>query len=186
MAKSNRSDIDRMEEDMRGLDHNGLLQRQWKKLRQVLERNAEEKSPESEGHYAAKHPPGTEADDRIAEAVRVAAPDGRVSCAAAHRIAADLDVRPSEVGRTLDLLEFRIAKCQLGLFGYRPEKKIVEPAENVSPELREALSAALENDRVPCAAAWSIADRFGMARLEVAAACEAMNLRVSPCQLGAF
>jgi hypothetical protein len=47
MAKPDRSDIDRMEEDMRGLDHNGLLQRQWKKLRQVLERNAGEKSPES-------------------------------------------------------------------------------------------------------------------------------------------
>jgi hypothetical protein len=141
---------------------------------------------EFEGHYAAKHPPGTEADDRIAGAVRAAASDNKVSCAAAHRIAEDSGVHPSEVGRTLDLLEFRIVKCRLGLFGYKPEKKIVEPAEDVSPELREALSAALENDRVPCAAAWSIADRFGMARLEVAAACETMDLRVSPCQLGAF
>lgn len=138
------------------------------------------------GHYAAKHPPGTEADERIAEAVRAAASDGRVSCAAAHRIAADLGVHPSEVGKTMDLLEYRIAKCQLGLFGYTPEKKIVDPAETVLQELRDALSAALANDRLPCESAWRIADRFGISRLAVAAACETTNLRVSPCQLGAF
>lgn len=141
---------------------------------------------EFSGHYAAKHPPGTEADARIADAVRASAKDGSLSCAAAHRIATDLGVHPSEVGKTLDLLEFRIVKCQLGLFGYQPEKKIVAPAETVSPELRDALTAALVDDRLPCASAWTIADRFGMTRMAVAAACEKMNLRVSPCQLGAF
>lgn len=40
MAKPDKS-IDKMDEDMKGLDHNGMLQRQWKMLRQVLERNAE-------------------------------------------------------------------------------------------------------------------------------------------------
>jgi hypothetical protein len=141
---------------------------------------------EFSGHYAAKHPPGTEADGRIADAVRASAKDGKLSCAAAHRIATDLGVHPSEVGKTLDLLEFRIVKCQLGLFGYQPEKKIVAPAETVAPELRDALTAALVDDRLPCKSAWTIADRFGVTRMAVAAACEKMNLRVSPCQLGAF
>lgn len=33
--------IEEMDEDMKGLDHNGMLQRQWKMLKQVLEKNAE-------------------------------------------------------------------------------------------------------------------------------------------------
>jgi hypothetical protein len=40
MAKPKKSLKD-MEEDMKGLGHNGPLQRQWKMLKQVLEKNAE-------------------------------------------------------------------------------------------------------------------------------------------------
>ncbi len=34
----------------------------------------------------------------------------------------------AEIGVTLDLLEIRIGKCQLGLFGYKPVSKAVAPA----------------------------------------------------------
>jgi hypothetical protein len=37
-----------------------------------------------------------------------------------------------------------------------------------------------------CAAAWEIADRLGVKRLEVGAACENLKIKVKPCQLGAF
>lgn len=40
MPKESKS-IEQMDEDMKGLDHNGMLQRQWKMLKQVLEKNAE-------------------------------------------------------------------------------------------------------------------------------------------------
>jgi hypothetical protein len=40
MANPKKS-VEDMDEDMKGLDHNGMLQRQWKMLKQVLERNAE-------------------------------------------------------------------------------------------------------------------------------------------------
>jgi hypothetical protein len=141
---------------------------------------------EFSGHYAAKHPAGTELDSRIADAVRAKGGDGTLSCAAAHRIATDVGIHPSEVGKTMDLMEFRIVKCQLGLFGYSPSKKIVEPADSVPLELADALKAALVDDRLPCKSAWRIAERFGITRMAAAAACEKMNLRVSPCQLGAF
>ena len=39
MAKPKKS-VEDMDEDMKGLDHNGMLQRQWKMLKQVLEKNA--------------------------------------------------------------------------------------------------------------------------------------------------
>ncbi|MFP4306097.1 MAG: hypothetical protein ACLFRG_01075 [Desulfococcaceae bacterium] len=40
MANPKKS-LEDMDEDMKGLDHNGMLQRQWKMLKQVLEKNAE-------------------------------------------------------------------------------------------------------------------------------------------------
>ena len=46
--------------------------------------------------------------------------NNRISCAGAHKIASVLHAAPAEVGRTIDLLEARIVKCQLGLFGYAP------------------------------------------------------------------
>jgi hypothetical protein len=71
------------------------------------------------GHYAAKHPPEKKLNPKIAEAVRLQAINGKISCASA------------------DLLEVRLNKCQLGLHGYFPEKRIVEPAKKVSPELEK-------------------------------------------------
>lgn len=141
---------------------------------------------EDAGRYTAKHPEGAAPDARIAEALKTKVKDGKVSCAAAHGIAKELSVLPKEVGRTMDLMELRIVKCQMGLFGYSPEKKIVKPAETVSAELEAAISGVLDNGRLACRAAWDMADRFGISRLEMAAACEALAIKVSPCQIGAF
>ncbi len=90
---------------------------------------------EDAGHYAAKHSKETVLDERIAGEIRKTIKDGKVSCAAAHRIAEELGVTPAEVGVTIDLLEARIERCQLGLYGYSPKRRIVEAAEAVSPEL---------------------------------------------------
>lgn len=138
------------------------------------------------GHYAAKHPKGTAPDGRIAAVVNAKVKDGKISCAAAHAAADELNVLPGEVGRTVDLMELRIVKCQLGLFGYAPEKKIVEPAETVANDVKSAVLAELKNGRLPCKTSWDIAHRFGISRMEMGAAIEALSVKVSPCQLGAF
>ncbi len=134
----------------------------------------------------SKHGPEIKADPAVAEALKSKAGDGRVSCAAAHRIAQDLKVSPALVGVALDLGQYRINKCQLGLFGYYPEKRIVNPAQHVAPELEKAIRAALKNSRLSCSDAWELADKSGLSRLEVAAACESLQIRISSCQLGAF
>ena len=72
------------------------------------------------GKYGAKHP-GANLDERIASHIKEKITDNTISCAEAHRIAGDLDIDPVDVGTTIDLLEVRIKKCQLGLFGYRPK-----------------------------------------------------------------
>lgn len=138
------------------------------------------------GNYAGKHAPGREVRAEVAEAVRRRAVEGEISCAAAFAIARDLGVSPEEVGFTVDSLEIGIVKCQLGLYGYRPGRRVVEPAESVDAALEEAIREALVNGRMPCAVAWEIADRFGLARMAVASACEALKIKIVSCQLGAF
>lgn len=139
-----------------------------------------------EGHYAAKYPPGASPDPRIAEGLQAKLLDGKISCAAAHQIAKELQVTPADVGKTIDLLEIRINKCQLGLFGYAPQKKIVQPAAQVSSELRKAITEAMDEKGLSCKAVWEIADRCKVSRLDVSAACEALEVKISSCQLGTF
>jgi len=141
---------------------------------------------EDAGHYRAKHPTDTKLDPKIAEAIRQNTVDGKITCAAAHKIAGKLNVSPADVGVAIDLLETRLKKCQLGLFGYGAQKNAVKPAQRVSPELQEAIKSSLVNNRISCNSCWEIAERFGIAKIDVSAACEALQVRVSSCQLGAF
>ena len=141
---------------------------------------------EDAGHYAAKHPKGVEADPKIVEQIRQKLSDNHISCAAAHEIAATLSVSPAQVGMTIDLLEARITKCQLGLFGYSPQKNIVKPAESVSPDLKKAIETNLIDSHISCERCWEIASQQGLKKIEVASACEALSMKIKPCQLGAF
>ncbi len=143
---------------------------------------------EDAGHYSAKHPPGSDYQPEIAAAIKEKADGDQISCAKAHQIAADKGVSPAEIGKTIDLLEYRLIKCQLGLFGYEPEKKIVEPMppEELTENLKEALSLAARDGKIACRDSWQIAARLSLPRMTVAAACETLEIKVSPCQLGAF
>ncbi len=142
---------------------------------------------EDAGHYAAKHAGGTPVDPAIATAIKAKKTgDGNISCAAAHKIAMQQVVSPARVGQTIDLLELRIDKCQLGLFGYSPDKKIVVPSKTISDALDAALRPAIKNNRIPCADCWKIADQLNLSRMDVASACEGLKVKITPCQLGAF
>lgn len=141
---------------------------------------------EDAGHYAAKHPEGTKLNSEIAGRVEAKVGDGRIACAAAHEVAEELQVAPSEVGVTIDLTETRINTCQLGLFGHSPQKRILKPAEHVSPDLQKAIEEARNEKGLSCFAVWEIADQFNIPRLEVASACEMLKVKISFCQLGTF
>ena len=138
------------------------------------------------GHYAEKHSKDKTMNPEIADVVKKKALEGEIPCAVAFTIIDDMKVKPEEVGFTIDLLEVRILKCQLGLFGYQLHKRIVEPAENVTKDLEQAINDGLVNRKLPCITAWDIAKKFGKRRMEVSSACEAMKIKIGPCQLGAF
>jgi hypothetical protein len=132
--------------------------------------------------YRRKHPEGTEPDRAIAAVLEEVAEDGRVSCAVAHDLADEFNVPPAVVGRTMDLLEYRIIKCQMGIFGYEPEKKILEPALAVSDELRDHLAKAAPEGRISCRSCWKVAKDLGVQKITVASACETLELKIKPCQ----
>ena len=138
------------------------------------------------GHYAKKHPADRRADPVLVEAVRTRAPDGSITCASAFRIAAEHNVAPAVVGFTIDTLEVRIVRCQLGLYGYGKRRGIIEPSTSVAPELETAIREGLADGRLPCRTAWDIADRFGLTKPQVAGACETLKIKLSRCQLGSF
>ena len=141
---------------------------------------------EDAGHYRAKHP-GGKINTAIADAIRSEEEAGCISCAAAHAIAEAQGCSPHMVGMNIDLLERRIAVCQLGLFGHGDKPgKAVEAASTVPPELETAIREAMHDERITCRAAWDVADRFQLSRMTVACACEALAIKVSACQLGAF
>jgi hypothetical protein len=138
------------------------------------------------GHYARKHGPGAVADTVVHDALLKRVVDGKLPCAIAFDVARRLGVSAEAVGRIADLMELRLVKCQLGLFGYGPGKSIVKSAASVPLALEKAIREALLNDRLPCDSAWEIAKCFGIHKMKVSAACDTLGIKIRPCQLGAF
>ncbi len=137
------------------------------------------------GNYAAKHSDQTILQE-LKQQMTETAQNGRLSCSKAHQLAQATGLSPAEVGRAADLLGLRLTGCQLGLFGQSREKNIVAAQSPPSPELQEALQQALTGQKLACLESWQIADRFNLKKTEITAACEALKIKISPCQLGAF
>lgn len=125
-------------------------------------------------------------DPAITQEIQVRLRKDALACAVAFDIAGKLGCTPAEVGRTADLLHVRLVKCQLGLFGYKPQKKIVDSRMPQEPALGDAIRDELVDDRLPCKTAWRIAAQFGVPKMSVSSACEALGIKIKPCQLGAF
>ncbi|RJP94117.1 MAG: hypothetical protein C4518_04095 [Desulfobacteraceae bacterium] len=125
-------------------------------------------------------------EERIEKMITSRAVNKALSCKAAFELAGELGVSPGAMGAAADKLDIHLLECQLGLFGYKPEKKIVKPLDAVDPALESAIRSALVNDRLPCRVAWEIAELFHVEKMTVSAACETLGIKIRPCQLGAF
>jgi hypothetical protein len=133
-----------------------------------------------------KHQDDNQPDPAITREIQVRLRKDALACAVAFDIAGKLGCTPAEVGRTADLLYISLVKCQLGLFGYKPQKKIVDSRMPQEPALGDAIRDGLVDDRLPCKTAWRIAAQFGVPKMTVSSACEALGIKIKPCQLGAF
>ena len=136
--------------------------------------------------FSEKHATDTQMDPAVKQEIVDKSKNNEIACAVAFQIAKELEATPADVGKGIDLLNIRLVKCQLGLFGYSPIKKAVKPKAPQSPDLEEAIRKALVEKKLSCRAAWDIAHRFDVPKMTVSAACEALEIKIKPCQLGAF
>ncbi len=141
---------------------------------------------QDKGKYFEKHPKDSTIDEGLKEEILAEVQDGNIACKKAEEIAGKKGVSIGDVGKAIDILNINIVECQLGLFGYGEKKKIVQPAKEVAPELKTKIEQALQEGKLPCAAAWKIATDSNIPRMKVCAACETLKIKVKPCQLGAF
>ncbi|MCP4197786.1 MAG: hypothetical protein GY762_11615 [Proteobacteria bacterium] len=144
---------------------------------------------EDAGHFAAKHPADSSLDEKIAEAVRSSAPNGKLACSNASRIADELGISMAKVGITADLTETKIDKCMLGLFGHNSDHahgKLVEENKSVDAQMKSDILSATNDGGIGCDACWAIADKLKVPKMSVASSCDAMEIKISSCQLGAF
>lgn len=141
---------------------------------------------EDAGHFASKHSEKEKPDQSLLNTVKEMSIDGSISCYTAFKLAANLKEKPENIGRAIDFLEIKISKCQLGLFGYQPDKKIAHAVDAVLPELKEKIRNGLIGNKLYCISAWEIAQESGIKKMDVADACETLKIKISRCQLGAF
>jgi hypothetical protein len=134
--------------------------------------------------HAGKSP--AQVDPALKDGLQRQAREGELPCAVAFKLASALGRPPAGIGEAADLLGIRLVKCQLGLFGYSPEKKIVSASPAADPAMETAIREKLEGGRLSCRRAWEIAAAFQVRKMAVSAACEAMQIKIKPCQLGAF
>jgi hypothetical protein len=140
---------------------------------------------EDRGHYAAKHQ-DKKINEVITQKIKALSKDNCLTCTSAHRAAKALNISPSEIGVQTDLLEYRIADCQLGLFGYSDGKKRIDPDIKITPELDQQLGKEINDGRISCFKCWEIAKKLKLKRFDIGSACERKDIRIKPCQLGAF
>ena len=136
--------------------------------------------------YPRKHDPNLRPDPVIEQAIKKRGAGRELPCAIAFEIAAGLGVDPEEVGRTADLLDIPLAKCQLGLFGYQPENKIIREQDTANQDLKNALMGSSDNNRLSCKKAWQLAGRFNITKLAMGNLCQANRIKIKDCRLGAF
>jgi len=138
------------------------------------------------GKYFTKHPKNSKIDEDLKKEILEQVKNNNISCKKAEEISGEMGFTLEETGKAIDILNIKIIKCQLGLFGYGETKKIVQPAKEITPELKESITSALKDGTLSCAAAWEIAEKLNIPRMKVCAAGEALEIKIKSCQLGAF
>jgi len=124
--------------------------------------------------------------DDIQSLIRQYAADNELQCIDAFKISETLNVQPSEVGTCANQMKVRLIHCQLGLFGYYPTKKIIKPVNPINESIKQAIIDQLIDNKITCEKIFSIAHQFDLPKLTVSGTCEALEIKIKPCQLGAF
>jgi len=113
------------------------------------------------------------------------ASDKKISCKSCYNISQKFVIPMDIIGEIVNDLDIKLNKCQLGLFGY-PEKKIIKPAATISSDLKNTIKNEVMDNKISCKKLWELAQNLKIEKMELSSACEAMSIKIKPCQLGAF
>lgn len=106
-------------------------------------------------------------------------------CGRAELLVRQLSLPLDTLKGHLDDLCIIVTHCQLGLFGYHPQDRIVQPAPAVAPGLAQAIRDNLIGGVLSCERVWAIAQEYRIPRLDVASACACLGIKITSCQLSA-
>lgn len=121
----------------------------------------------------------TEKKARIAEQIRTQAVSGKISCASALTMARAAGIPTSQMAGIADDQSVRITGCRLGLFG----KKAPPPCHREDKRL--VVSHATKG-AISCSALHRLSRSESRSPLRLAAACNALGIRITDCELGVF
>ncbi|MBN1636349.1 MAG: hypothetical protein JW920_07535 [Deltaproteobacteria bacterium] len=129
--------------------------------------------------------------EKIREMIDIYKEEKKLPCPVAHYIAAYLKIDPLEVGKAATELGVMLYQCQIGLFGYgrkgKSGYKIIGRKVEVPEEINQQILAITEEKgSISCKELWQIAEKNGINRAEAGNAADALNIKITPCQLGAF
>ncbi|NLV74805.1 MAG: hypothetical protein GXY52_09020 [Chloroflexi bacterium] len=129
--------------------------------------------------------------DSLEQTLALWAKNGLVACVEAHSQAQRLGISPEALGQAINAHGgIRVNRCQLGFFGYGEKSlgkhRIVLAAQDILPEIEEALLSNARDGVVSCQHVWAVAKAFEYPYLGIANIAEAMGIKVKPCQLGCF
>jgi len=113
---------------------------------------------------------------------------GRLPCERSFAVAAELGVAPTQVREAAEERNVRFSRCQLGLFGFEDlgDKRLIHALPKITESLEKQIREALIDGCLSCAAAWRIAEQEALPRFLIGCACETLEVRIAPCQLGCF
>jgi len=125
-------------------------------------------------------------NQRIVDIIQKRLQSGKLPCAVAFDIANQTETAIQTIGSIVDNAGIRLNKCQLGLFGYAPNNKIIKSLEKIEPDLKRAIDQKQTNNTITCSEIWGIAKNLKQNKRHVSCACETLGLKIKKCQLGAF
>ncbi len=133
--------------------------------------------------YASKHFK-KEINSIVAREITESVTNDCISCKKSHYISDNLVINIKTIGFNIDLLEIKINRCQLKLFGCSNSKR--KPIKIINSTLKLQILKKERNGKLKCKDAWNIAEMMNIKKNHVSAACETLGIRISSCQLGAF
>lgn len=125
-------------------------------------------------------------NEKLVEVIKRKSINGELTCGQASRISASSKIDMKTIGAHLDMMGIRITRCQLGFFGLSEDDKPLRPAAIIKTDMEEAIRQAVVDGRLSCKAACDLAAMFGVPKRRISSLCEALNIKIKPCQLGAF